>query len=118
MESHRKAGQHSPGRLRTRLLGAMLLASLSFGAAAAEYPEKPLRAIVPFTPGGPNDIPARVISPLLAKGLGQNVIVENRPGADGRIGITALARAAPDGCTMLFSGSAVAIIPAPRKRVT
>ena len=117
MESHRQASEHSAGRLRTRLLGATLLATLSFGAAAAEYPEKPLRAIVPFTPGGPNDILARVISPLLAKGLGQNVIVENRPGADGRIGIEALARAAPDGYTILFSGSAVALIPALRKNV-
>src|SRR5690349_18624633 len=117
MESHRKAGEHSAGRLRTRLLGAALLATLSLGAAAADYPERALRSIVPFTPGGPNDTLARVISPLLAKALGQNVIVENRPGADGRIGIEALARAAPDGHTILFSGDAVALIPALRKNV-
>lgn len=96
---------------------AALLAGLSYGAAYAEYPERPLRAIVPFTTGGPNDILARVISPLLSKALGQNVIVENRPGADGRIGIEALARAAPDGYTILFSGGAVALIPAIKRTV-
>lgn len=96
---------------------ATLLAGLSCGAAFADYPERPLRAIVPFTTGGPNDTLARVISPMLAKALGQNVIVENRPGADGRIGIEALAKAAPDGYTILFSGGAMALIPALRRTV-
>lgn len=96
---------------------AALLAGVSCGTAYAEYPERPLRAIVPFTTGGPNDILARLISPMLSKALGQNVIVENRPGADGRIGIEALARAAPDGYTILFSGGAVALIPAIKKNV-
>ena len=94
-----------------------LLIALSCGAAFADYPERPLRAIVPFTTGGPNDTLARVISPMLAKALGQNVIVENRPGADGRIGIEALAKAAPDGYTILFSGGAVALIPALKRNV-
>jgi tripartite-type tricarboxylate transporter receptor subunit TctC len=96
---------------------ATLLATLSCSLAFADYPERPLRAIVPFTTGGPNDTLARVISPLLARALGQNVIVENRPGADGRIGIEALAKAAPDGYTILFSGGAVALIPALRRTV-
>ena len=99
------------------LIAVALLAALSCDAAFAEYPEKPIRAIVPFTTGGPNDILARLIAPLLSKALGQNVIVENRPGADGRIGIEALARSAPDGYTMLFSGGAVALIPAIKKHV-
>src|SRR5262245_32812612 len=60
---------------------------------------------------------ARIVSPPLSKALGQQVIVENRPGADGRIGIEALARAAPDGHTILFSGGAVALIPALRRNV-
>src|SRR5205085_5802189 len=85
--------------------------------ARADFPDHALRAIVPFTAGGPNDTLARVISPLLAKAIGQNVIVENRPGADGRIGIEALAKAAPDAYTILFSGDAVALIPALRKNV-
>jgi tripartite-type tricarboxylate transporter receptor subunit TctC len=98
-------------------LKALLLLAFSFGVACADYPERPLRAIVPFTAGGPNDILARAISPLLSKALGQNVIVENRPGADGRIGIEAMAKAAPDGHTILFSGDAVAVVPALRRNV-
>ena len=88
-----------------------------WGAAHAEYPDRPLRAIVPFSVGGSNDTMARLVSPMLAKALGQQVIVENRPGADGRIGIEALARAAPDGYTILFSAGAVALIPALRRTV-
>jgi tripartite-type tricarboxylate transporter receptor subunit TctC len=141
MEDDRQAGEHSTGRLTTHMpklrllcrtvmtfacleksmmpisIAATLLIALSCGAAFADYPERPLRAIVPFTTGGPNDTLARVISPLLARTLGQNVIVENRPGADGRIGIEALAKAAPDGYTLLFSGGAVALIPALRRTV-
>jgi tripartite-type tricarboxylate transporter receptor subunit TctC len=85
--------------------------------AYAEYPEKMLRAIVPFSAGGPNDTVARITSPPLSKALGQQVIVENRPGADARIGIEALARSAPDGYTILFSAGAVALIPALRRHV-
>jgi tripartite-type tricarboxylate transporter receptor subunit TctC len=103
---------------RVLVMTAAVLASISCSTShAADYPEKPLRAIVPFTTGGPNDILARLISPMLSKALGQNVIVENRPGADGRIGIEALARSAPDGYTILFSGGAVALIPAIKKNV-
>lgn len=103
----------------TLLLPLMVagLAAVGGGAASAAYPDRPLRAIVPFTAGGSNDTMARVISPMLAKALGQNVIVENRPGADGRIGIEALAKAPPDGYTILFSGGAVALIPALRRTV-
>ncbi len=85
--------------------------------AFAVYPERMLRAIVPFSAGGPNDIAARIISPPLSKVLGQQVIVENRPGANARIGIEALARSAPDGYTILFSAGAVALIPALRRHV-
>ena len=94
-----------------------LLAALSCRTASADYPERPLRAIVPFSAGGPNDTMARIISPMLSKTLGQQVIVENRPGADARIGIEALAKAAPDGYTILFSAGAVALIPALRRNV-
>src|SRR5262245_40224779 len=104
-------------RLISAALLAALLAALWNSAAIAEYPERPLRAIVPFNAGASNDTMARLIGPMLAKALGQQVIVENRPGADGRIGIEALARAAPDGYTILFSGGAVALIPALRRNV-
>jgi tripartite-type tricarboxylate transporter receptor subunit TctC len=98
-------------------LVAAMWAALWCGSACAEYPDRPLRAIVPFTAGASNDTMARLIAPMLTKALGQQVIVENRPGADGRIGIEALARAAPDGYTILFSGGAVALIPALRRTV-
>ena len=72
----------------------------------AEYPERLIRAIVPFSTGGTNDITARMIAPHLGKALGQQVVVENRPGAAGNIGIEAVARSAPDGYTLLFSATA------------
>ena len=72
----------------------------------AQYPERLIRAIVPFSTGGTNDIAARMISPHLSKALGQSVVVENRPGAAGNIGIEAVAKSAPDGYTILFSATA------------
>ncbi|HKA40530.1 MAG TPA: tripartite tricarboxylate transporter substrate-binding protein [Burkholderiales bacterium] len=101
----------------TTLPKAAMLAALYCSAAGAEYPDRPLRAIVPFNAGASNDTMARLVAPMLTKSLGQQVIVENRPGADGRIGIEALARAVPDGHTILFSGGAVALIPALRRNV-
>ena len=86
-------------------------------STAAEYPERHITAVVPFAAGSSNDVIARRIAPHLAKALGQQVIIENRPGADGRIGIEAMAKAAPDGHTILFSGGAVALIPALRRNV-
>ena len=75
-------------------------------AAHADYPERLIRAIVPFSTGGTNDINARMISPHLSKVLGQQVVVENRPGAAGNIGIEVVAKSAPDGYTILFSATA------------
>jgi tripartite-type tricarboxylate transporter receptor subunit TctC len=98
-------------------LTAAMLTLMCCSGAGAEYPEKPLRAIVPFSAGGPNDTMARIVCPTLSKALGQQVIVENRPGADARIGIEALARSQPDGYTILFSAGAVALIPALRRNV-
>ncbi len=74
--------------------------------AHAQYPERLIRAVVPFATGGTNDITARMIAPHLAKTLGQQVVVENRPGAAGNIGIEAVAKSAPDGHTILFSATA------------
>lgn len=96
---------------------ALLTLAPPLDCAAAEYPERQLAAIVPFAAGASNDVIARRITPHLAKALGQQIIIENRPGADGRIGIEVVAKAAPDGYTILFSGGAVALIPALRKNV-
>ncbi len=99
------------------LLTIFLTLAPLFSGHAAEYPERNIIAVVPFAAGASNDVIARRVSPHLAKALGQQVIIENRPGADGRIGIEAMAKAAPDGHTILFSGGAVALIPALRKNV-
>lgn len=83
---------------------AMLLWSAPF--VRAQYPERLIRAIVPFSTGGTNDINARTVAPYLAKVLGQPVVVENRPGAAGNIGIEVVAKSPPDGHTLLFSATA------------
>ena len=75
-------------------------------AGWAEYPDRLIRAIVPFTPGGSTDTMARLIAPELSKALGQQIIVENRPGAAGNIGIDAVVKLPPNGYTLLFSATA------------
>jgi tripartite-type tricarboxylate transporter receptor subunit TctC len=76
---------------------------LAAGAQAQKYPTKPVRMIVPFVPGGASDILARMLSVTLKEQWGQPVIVENKTGAGGAIGADAVAKAAPDGYTMLLS---------------
>jgi tripartite-type tricarboxylate transporter receptor subunit TctC len=90
---------------------------LPVGKAAAEYPDRPVKIIVPFSPGSSNDNLARLLAPSLSKALGQPVVVENKPGAGARIGIEAMTKSAADGHTILFSGGAVMLIPAVYKKV-
>jgi tripartite-type tricarboxylate transporter receptor subunit TctC len=92
--------------LHTILIAMSFCAFSMLNSARADYPERLLRAIVPFSTGGTNDINARMIAPHLAKALGQQVVVENRPGAAGNIGIEVAAKSAPDGYTLLFSATA------------
>jgi len=82
------------------LMPVWLLAAA--GAAAQTYPDRPVRMIVPFPPGGSNDVVARVIGGQLTAKLGQPVVIENRGGAGGTIGINAAAASAPDGYTLLL----------------
>jgi tripartite-type tricarboxylate transporter receptor subunit TctC len=94
-------------------LGFAALCILSASAAQAQtYPTHLIRIIVPFAAGGLNDTAARLIQPYLEKGLGQSVIVENRPAASGIVGSEAVARAAPDGHTLLMVASSYTVLPA------
>jgi tripartite-type tricarboxylate transporter receptor subunit TctC len=88
------------GRIIARGIG-VLAAMLLFGVAAAQsYPNKPIRFIVPYPPGGGTDIVARLIAPKMAQSLGQPIVVDNRPGASTIIGTEMLAKAPPDGYTI------------------
>jgi tripartite-type tricarboxylate transporter receptor subunit TctC len=90
---------------------AGILACLVAPAQAA-YPDRPITLVVPFAPGGPTDIIARILSIAISHSLGQQVIVGNRGGAAGNIGMGQVARAAPDGYTLLLSSTAIAVNPA------
>jgi tripartite-type tricarboxylate transporter receptor subunit TctC len=102
------------GRLLLPLAGivASLLAALQ-PVSAQTYPDRPIKIVVPFPAGGPNDVMARLIAQALSTGFAQPVIVENRVGATGMIGTKAVAAATPDGYTLLFGNTNVlAVSPA------
>ena len=92
------------------LIAAVLLAS-GGPAIAQTYPVKPIRMVVPYAPGGPSDVLARIYSQKLAEALGQPIIIDNKPGASGQIGAQDAARAAPDGYTLMVNASSVVILP-------
>ena len=95
---------------RYLFLHFLLWACVAAGAIAQPYPNKPIRMISPYAPGGGSDTLARIIGQRLTESWGQPVVIENRPGAGGSIGAEATARAMPDGYTLLVTPSAVLTI--------
>jgi tripartite-type tricarboxylate transporter receptor subunit TctC len=103
----------------TSHLAAAVLLAVTAGAAhgQANYPARAVRIIVPSSPGGGTDILSRVVSPGLSERLGQTVVVDNRPGAGSIIGNDVVAKAPPDGYTLLMGISTLAILPAMHKKL-
>lgn len=98
--------------LRPLLLAAALLVPWTGSAQAQSYPSKPVKLVVPFPPGGSNDLLARQIADGLSRRLNNPFVVENKPGAGGAIGIDAVAKAAPDGHTILVVSNTFVTMPA------
>jgi tripartite-type tricarboxylate transporter receptor subunit TctC len=94
---------HIPGLTTSVLLIAILSLSSSLAIGADDYPSRPIKLMVGASPGGTTDTMARAIAPPLASSLGRPVLVENRPGAGGNLAADAVAKAAPDGYTLLVS---------------
>jgi tripartite-type tricarboxylate transporter receptor subunit TctC len=94
------------------MTAAALCLALAAGAAAADYPDRPIRLIIPFPPGGSNDVVGRLIAKTLSEKIGQQVFVDNRGGAGGLIGTEALAKSTPDGYTLGIVSIAHAVNPA------
>ena len=92
-----------------KILVALLVLLFAQAAPAQTWPAKPVHLIIPFAPGGPTDIIARLVSQKLTESLGQPMIVESRAGAGGNIGTAAAAKSAPDGYTVLLTSSAFAV---------
>src|SRR5437773_1985460 len=105
------AGSRLP-RLIMRALSAFCLAMLLAASAAAQtYPSRPVRIVIPLSPGGTTDVPGRIIAQKLSESLGQQFFVENRAGAGGTIGSDYVAKAKPDGYTLLLTASPFVIAP-------
>src|SRR5437660_8079612 len=93
------------------ILTAVLIYGLSAAAGSAQtYPAKPIRIIVPTSPGGITDTLARALAQRLIESLGQQVIVENRPAGAGHIGMDSVAKAAPDGYTLVVAADASFVV--------
>ena len=102
---------------RLGVLAALLIALAPVTAPAQDYPNRPIRLIVPFAAGGLNDVVARLVAPYLERALGQPVVIDNRPAAGGMVGTDAVAKAPPDGYSLLMVASSFAIIPATRAQM-
>jgi tripartite-type tricarboxylate transporter receptor subunit TctC len=100
-------------RLTLKLLLTMSLVALTgLVQAQSPYPNKPIKLVVPFAPGGTTTILARLMAERMGQGLGQPMVVENKPGAGGNVGMDAVAKSASDGYTLLMGPIGLAINPA------
>ncbi len=105
-------------RLMRALAAGLFAAALPAAAWAEAWPQKPIRLVVSFPPGGVHDTLARVLSPKLTEALGQPIVIENRPGAGGNIAADAVVRSAPDGYTFLVGSEALGTNPALYRKLT
>ncbi|WP_265659504.1 Bug family tripartite tricarboxylate transporter substrate binding protein [Verminephrobacter eiseniae] len=97
----------SPLSRRALLLAAVGCVPALAGAQGREFPQRPIRLVLGFPPGGATDNSARLVAQKMAEGLGQPIVVENRPGASGNIAAEAVARSAPDGYTLFYTTSTI-----------
>ena len=95
-------------RIRFAMTAALLCAALSAAVEAQQFPSRPVRIVVGFVPGGSPDASARILGPQLAAQMGQQIVVDNRPGANGIIGADLVAKATPDGHTLLVTSASFA----------
>ena len=94
--------------LKTLMAIGVSVFCLSAQAQEAQWPAKPIKLVVPYTPGGGTDILGRMLGRRLADALGVSIVIENRPGSDGSIGTDAVAKASADGYTLLIDGTSQA----------
>ena len=97
---------------RRTLLGLAAAACLPLAAWAQAYPNKPITLLVPFPPGGPTDLVARVLAKKMSEQMGQSIVIDNKPGANGNIAAVAAAKAPADGYTVLYNTSSITLSPA------
>ena len=98
-------------QMSRRLAAAVVVLGLAGAASAQEYPSRPVRLVMGFGPGGLGDIAGRAIGQVMSQSIGQPVVIENMPGAGGATAALTVARAAPDGHSMLWVSSQNAIAP-------
>jgi tripartite-type tricarboxylate transporter receptor subunit TctC len=108
----------NPSPVSKLIVGMMCGCSLGMAHAAESYPSRPVRLIIPYSPGGAADVPGRVLAHRMSELLGQQIVVDNRPGAGSLIGAELAARAAPDGYTLLLIANAHYVTAALRPKLS